>query len=596
MKISTILILAGICNYTASAYSQNRSVSVNANNNSLKEVIKTIEAQSKYTFFYNETFVDLSQKITLKAEKQDIDEVLSMLSKKINLTFKLLPDNLVVITLSANQQKPGKVSGIVTDKDGSPFVGVTVTIKGTGKGVITDVNGNYSLQLATDEKTLVFSYLGMKKQEIDVNNRSVVNVLMEEEVSTLNEVVIQGYGQERKRDLIGSITKVSAKDIEKRPVSNILSALQGMVPGLEITNPSGTPGAAIQIRLRGINTPNSAGSNVVALILVDGIPVTDLSYLSVADVESTEVLKDASATAIYGSRGAGGVILISTKKGKRGSGPGKFSISAYTSLDQPTNAAKMLSTAQYRMIRKEGYKNDGIAVTPDVAPDLYLDSTVNTNWSKALYKTALTQDYQVNFSGGTQTVNYYISGGYRSEDATVKGNWYQKRANVRVGLDANLSDRLVVGGGASFSSAKSNIFNSAIASSIYYTIPLMPSETKTGSPNLTAYLPPFVNPNRQLTYFTNTLNNQFLGNFYLNYKIWKQLFFRTDIRYQMVSGNSTTFDPTTGAPFSISYMAYYPSGTYGYTNNNGLTVEPQLNYAITINKHVFKLLAGRFID
>jgi TonB-linked SusC/RagA family outer membrane protein len=627
MKLHVVFLLLS---FQVAAKGLSQKVTLNVKNERLGKVLSSIEQQTGYRFGYSDQVVPTKKEITFEASGEDVRRVLDRLLNNLQLDYREEAGKLIIIfqkpvkaadsggttrsgdgaVMPATEGPGGSGRGLPTDTaitikgkvitiEGAPIAGASVVVKGSSLGTTTNEQGDFVLGNVRKGRVLEVSFVGFDPVEISMDNRAfyAIQLHYQTDAGKMDEVVVEGYGKETRKNLMGTITQLTAKDIQNEPVDNVLSALEGKVTGLDISTTSGTPGAGVQVRLRGINTMNDAstisgyGTGFVALILVDGIPVTDLSYLSPADIESVEVLKDASATAIYGSRAAGGVILITTKRGKRGTGPGKLSFQAYTSVEQPTKRVKMLNSAQYRTIREEGYANDGITPTEPAAPDLYMDSTVNTDWGKTLYQNALTQDYQLNFSGGSPNINYYISGGYRDQGAIVKGDWYLHRINTHMGLDAKVSERLTVGGSVGFSNTANNLYNEAIASTVLYAIPLIPAETA-GKPNLTAYPTPFNNPNRQLTAFNSAFSNQFLGNFYFNYQIWKQLYFRTDISYQLVSGQSTSFSPTTSAPYSTSYLGYYPSGAYGYTNNNGFTLEPQLNYAITRGKSNLKLLAG----
>lgn len=628
MKLYVVFLLLS---FQIAAKGLSQKVTLNVRNERLGKVLESIAQQTGYRFTYSNTVVPAKKEITFEASGEDIRVVLDRLLSGLQLDYSEKAGKLIIIFQKSEKAagSPGGTSGSgdssaipakesrgwsslelptdtaitvkgkVVNMEGAPIAGASVAIKGSNLGTTTGEQGEFILGNVRKGRVLQVSFVGFITVEIGIDSRQFYSIQLhyQRDAGKMEEVVVEGYGKEKRKDLVGTITKLTAKDIQNEPVGNVLSALQGKVTGLDISTSSGTPGSGVQVRLRGINTMNDAGiisgdgTGFVALILVDGIPVTDLSYLSTADIESVEVLKDASATAIYGSRAAGGVILISTKRGKRGTGPGKLSFQAYTSLEQPTKRLKMLNSAQYRMIREEGYSNDGITPTQAIAADLFMDSSVNTDWGKALYKNALTQDYQLNFSGGSPNINYYISGGYRNQDAIIKGDWYLRRVNTHMGLDAKVSDALTVGGGIGFSSTTNRLYNEVIASTILYAIPLIPAEID-GKPNQTAYVPPFYNPNRQLNTFSSAFSNQFLGNFYFNYQIWKQLYFRTDLSYQLVGGQSTNFFPTTSASFSTSYLGYLPSGNYGYTNNNGFTVEPQLNYSIARGKSNLKLLAG----
>ncbi|HWV68504.1 SusC/RagA family TonB-linked outer membrane protein [Chitinophaga sp.] len=570
-------------------------ITLGFNNEPLVNAFRAIEKQTDYLFAFQPGQVAGFNNISLPVANRTVGATLDLLLANTNLEYRQVGVNIIISrktgsladSLSGGQPAATDTSvikGKVIAFGGMPLAGASVIVAGTKKGAVANEKGEFSLVNVNPNGILQISFLGFASQEIRISNRTNILVTMQQlsDAGKLNEVVVQGYGMEKKRDLVGTITKITAKDIENMPVNNPLSALQGLVPGMEITNTAGTPGATPAIRIRGIN---SVATSSRVLILIDGVQ-GDLSYISPSDIASVEILKDASATAIYGARGSDGVVLVTTKKGKRNT-PARLNFQAYTGITQTTHLQKMMNTEEFRTIRKEGFANDAIEMTPANAPDMFLDSTVNTNWGKTLYKPSLTQDYQLNFSGGSDQVNFYISGGYRNEDAIVKGDWYQKRFNARIGLDAKISDKLSIGGGAAFSDVKSRLYNESVAAAIYYALPMLPADSA-GITNLKAYGYATLNPNRLLTTFNLGDNKQFLGNFYFNYNIWNRLFFRTAVSYQVVNGQTTTFLPTT----SFANTSTVAQGAYGFTNNNTFTVEPQLNYALDIGRHSFKFLAG----
>lgn len=607
MRLTTVILLASLMQVSAATFGQR--ITLDRQNTPLSVILTEIRKQSGYDIFYDNKLVSKNQKVSLKLANVSVDEALKAALKGLELTYEINDKDITVKkkTSSFLDRLVSAFSiidlrGRVVDEKGKPMAGATVTLTKSGTSAVCDANGYFKIKANLGE-VLLISYVGYATEEVTVKNETgVLNVVLKEVSGKLDETIVIGYGTTTKRLNIGAATNISAADIKNQPVTNILSALQGMVPGLEISNSGGAPGAAVQIRLRGINTMNDVsktsenGTGFVALVLVDGVPVTDISFLSAGDVESIDVLKDAAATAIYGSRAAGGVILITTKRGLKGTGPGKLTFNGYTSITNPTHTVPMLNSEQYLVLRREGYKNDGVTVSPALAPDLYMNNSVNTDWRKILYQNALSQDYQLNFSGGSPVVSYYLSGGYRNEAATIKGDWYLKRANARIGLDARVSDKLTIGGNAAFTNSKGRSFNSAIPSLAYYALPLIPADSA-GQPNLKAYLPPFLNPNRILTEFTRSNTNVFLGNFYFNYNILKGLYFRTDVSAQATGAEGTNFSPSTSVPFSNSNFSAYPAGRYTNVNNNAFTIEPQFNYAFNLGGHALKLLAGgTYID
>jgi TonB-linked SusC/RagA family outer membrane protein len=311
-----------------------------------------------------------------------------------------------------------KINGTVSDKSNEPLIGVSVSVKGSSTGVITDLNGHFTLDVPGNESILSFSYIGFKTREIPVNGQTNFMVVMEEATEQLDEVVVVGYGVMRKKDLTGSLSSVGAKEMQSKPVANIGEALQGRVSGVQIIN-SGAPGGNVSIRIRGLGSIN----NCDPLLVIDGVP-TDipLNALNQNDVETVDVLKDASATAIYGSRGANGVVMITTKKGKAGNGV--ISVGANYGIQQATSVPKMLNATQFASLHNEMMANNNERQRPDFADPTSWGA--GTDWIDALLHTATMKNYSLSYSGGNDKHNYYVSGGVFDQDGIVVNTSYRR--------------------------------------------------------------------------------------------------------------------------------------------------------------------------
>ncbi len=375
--------------------------------------------------------------------------------KKQLLSFLIL---LITATVLYGQGRT--VSGTVTDEEGSALPGVTVTIKGTTTGTVTDIDGNYNLSV-NDGDILVFSFVGFDSQEMAVGSRSVLDLAMSG-ATELSEVIIVGYGSQRQEDLTGAIQVVSAEKLAEVPAASFQDALQGNAPGLQVVAQDGAPGAGISIRVRGIGSINASNE---PLYVVDGLPITaasadvtttdfdnggrsanPLAAINPNDIENIVILKDAASTAIYGSRGANGVILITTKQGKKG--PAKvnlqanfgFSDFAFNNLLQPLNEA------QYRQLYVEGRINSGSSATEAEALTAYnsqFPDLGDTNWFDEITQTGKTQQYDLSVQGGSDNITYFISGSYLSQEGTVVNNLFD-RYSTRVNLTGKVSDKLTV--------------------------------------------------------------------------------------------------------------------------------------------------------
>lgn len=326
---------------------------------------------------------------------------------------------MLTLTLSVglSGQNQRKITGTVADEKGESVIGASVTVKGTGSGTITDIDGRFSLDVNNDA-VIVVSYIGYHPQEVAVQGKSELRIVLKENAEMLDEVVVVGYGVVRKKDLTGSLSSVGSKAMQDKPVSNIGEALQGRAAGVQVIN-SGAPGSNVTIRVRGLGSINNSDP----LLVIDGVP-TDmpLNALNQNDVETIDILKDASATAIYGSRGANGVVLVTTKKGK--AGDGTIAVSANFGIQEATSVPKMLNAAQFASLHNEMMANNNMGQRPDFADPLSWGK--GTDWVDALLGTAKMQNYSVSYSGGNEKSNYYVSGGVFDQEGIVINTSYRR--------------------------------------------------------------------------------------------------------------------------------------------------------------------------
>ncbi|SFQ81557.1 SusC/RagA family TonB-linked outer membrane protein [Hymenobacter arizonensis] len=336
------------------------------------------------------------------------------------------------------------ISGQVVDEKGVGLPGVNVIVKGTSNGVQTDATGNYKL-VAPDNATLVFTFVGYLAEEVAVGGRTTINSKLNPDSKALEEVVVVGYGVQEKKLLATSISTISAKQVELLPVASPSEALVGLVAGAQITEPSGEPGAGAVIRIRGLGSI-SAGNN--PLYVVDGYPLNNAdSYFQIppADIQSVQVLKDAAACAIYGSRGANGIVIVTTKRGGT-DGKTRFNFSANTGVQQVAKRVDLLNRDQFLEYFKESYTNANRAFTPAMTTLFAQDqnSLPDTDWQDEIFQTGVQQQYQLGASGGTDKSRFYISGGYFNQTGIVKGSGFE-RFSLRANYDAQLNSKLKLG-------------------------------------------------------------------------------------------------------------------------------------------------------
>ncbi|MDX9880847.1 MAG: TonB-dependent receptor [Prolixibacteraceae bacterium] len=428
MKLTIFLFVFCIVQtYAVSVFSQGTQLTLDIRNSKIEDVLSQIEKQSNFVFLYNRDIVDVNKVTDIKVEKASIENVLDKLFAGSSINYRIIDRQIVLSPEFAAQQRT--ISGKVTDSKRLPLPGVTVVEKGTTNGTITDSDGNYSLRNVPDNAILVFSFVGMKSQEVPAAGKQTVNLILEEETIGIEEVVAIGYGSAMKKDLTSSITSVTSENLNKAVTSNPILLLSGKVPGLNITK-DGNPNSSSSIILRGPSTLRGGGAQQ-PLYVIDGIPGGIMP--AVDDIVSIDVLKDASATAIYGSRAANGVIMVTTKKGEEGAF--KVSYNAYTALETISNAYDVLSSDEYR----NWISDMGLALDP------VDDDGASTVWIDEITRLGFSHNNNLSLSGGNNRTTYIASVNYLGNEGIVKNtaqNRFVMRANVEQKM---LNDRLKLG-------------------------------------------------------------------------------------------------------------------------------------------------------
>ncbi len=435
MKLNFFLILFTVLQVTASVSAQNTRLDLKMNNATISQIFDEIERQSEVYFFYNKSQIDENRTVSVDFRNKTIDDILKSMLSELLLTYEFAGKNIIIkpseLQNNAAQQQKA-VSGKVTDSSGGSLPGVSVVVKGTTNGTITNGNGNYSLSNVPENAILQFSFVGMKGQEMAVAGKTTLNVSMEEDAIGIDEVVAIGYGTVKRSDLTGSVTSVSSNDIRKQPVTTLGQAIQGKASGVVVSSNSGAPGASLKIRIRGANSMQ--GSNE-PLYVVDGVALNiGISDLNVNDIESIEVLKDASSTAVYGSRGANGVIMITTKKGKNEAT--KVQLTVNTGVSQLSRKYDLLDAGSFAELANV-YKPNYFTSTQ------IADYKVNggVDWQDEVFQRGISQDYQLSLNGGSATSNYYLSGNYIDQTGIVLGSKaakYLVRSNVSTNLGSKI--------------------------------------------------------------------------------------------------------------------------------------------------------------
>lgn len=469
MKFSTILMFIFTLNISATGFGQ---FSFKTEGKKIRDVLDIIEKNSNYRFFYNDEFESVDKVVDFKIKDQNINQVLDNLLASTDYTYKVFENNLIVISPSDNirsvaySQQLG-IRGTVTDSKGNPVPGVTIIVKGTTRGTATDLNGNYFIQAENPQSVLVFSFIGFKTQEITAGNRSQLNVTLAEEVVGLDEVVVVGYGTQKKMNLTGSVSSISSNALENRPLPNVGAALMGVSPNLniELSGWGGEPGSKVNWNIRGMG---SISGNDAPLILVDGVEM-DITNLDPNNIESISVLKDASASAIYGSRAPFGVVLITTKRGKKDDAV-HIQYNNNVVFGAPLGIGHMENSVIFATAYNQASINAG---SPAVFPDEqvqrmqgWLDGTYTTEYDPAnppnsiwsgrrvgnasydwpdeyIRDQKIDHKHNINISGGTDRTQYYLSLGYFDEGSYYSDGYDDyKRYDVLANFDSKITDWL----------------------------------------------------------------------------------------------------------------------------------------------------------
>ena len=419
MKLSMLFILLGILQARADVHAQG-SITLNMQQTEIVKVLNKIEKKGEFRFLYNYDLTSLKKKVDVNFFNSDLKTVLQNLFTGTNLTYKILENNLVVVMAGGGVKQAIRITGTVTGPSGEPLTGVSVQVKGGTVGTSTGNKGEYSLTV-DENATLVFSYIGYSDKEVAVNGKNVINVQLTAADKKLDEVVVIGYGSQRRKDLTGAVSTVTAADIANRPIVDAGEALQGKAAGVTVVSNSGKPGAGLTIRVRG-SSSISAGND--PLYVVDGIPMTDISAFSPNDIESISILKDAASASIYGTRAANGVVVITTKKGV--AGKSRISANVYGGISSTTKMLHVLNGKQY-----QDYANELNA--PVIAVTDSMVAANNVDWPKEVFQKGNQQSYELSAAGGTEKTQHFFSVNYLNQKGIVKPAAFD-RLTARVNL------------------------------------------------------------------------------------------------------------------------------------------------------------------
>ncbi len=597
-----------------------QTVSFGSNKVTLKSAFEKIEQSSKYKVAYNSSQLDANRTVTLTKKSDDVFGMLNQLLKGTNCTYELEGNYIVIKSQhkgkAQSHGKKIKVKGVVKDETGEPVIGATVMEKGSANnGVITDLDGNYTIEIASDG-LLAVSYIGCKDQEIKVNGREVINVNLADDNKVLDEVVVVGYGVQKKRDVSTAVSSVKAEALANNPASDFRQALAGKMPGVQVTVPSGDPEGSVSIRVRGVSTVN-AGSD--PLYVVDGVPMErGFANLNTNDIESVEVLKDASAAAIYGSRGSNGVVLVTTKKGTSD----KLSISydGYVGIQNVSKKLDMMNAYEYAEFVKDARDNAYLSKVPggsasdpnsvrpkgnmQIAADFFpylqgVKGLTDTDWQDAIFRTAMTTGHNVSLSGKSNSINYFVSGNYMKKEGTIIGSDFEKYGG-RLNLSGQ-HKRLKFGVNFAPSYSVSNTVDASGAGGIVQSAlmmpPIFPVYNADGSYNYqgNGYLRigtdyehnEVLNPVAMARLQSNVTDRMSItGKVYAELELMKGLSYKLSLGGDYYGAHNDKYRQSS---LPLKGKDYYdsPSNPVGYSSSSfffNWLVENQLTYTTTINK------------
>lgn len=566
----------------------------------LKDVFSAIEKQTGFFVFYNKTDLNGTKPVSVTAQAMPLKNFLEVLLKDQPLNFRIDGKDIILsrkaVTTSLSYALPQEpVTGLVKDATGTPLIGASVKVKGTSKGTVTNAKGEFSIDAARGDVLLV-SFIGFENKEIIVGEGDVL-VMLNTSKSPLDEVQIIGYGTTTRRLNTGNTATLSAAEIAKQPVTNPLQALSGRVPGVYVEQSSGLPGAGVSVQIRGLN---SIGAGNMPLYIIDGVPfsgssltqsyyaetsTSPLNGINPGDIGSIEILKDADATAIYGSRAANGVVLITTKKGK--AGKTKVDLSFSTGGGKITRSPEMLKTPEYLALRAKAFESDG--ETPDefIAPDLVSwDKNKNTDFIKYfLGGTARMTDGNVSLTGGNSHTRFLLSGTLHTETGVYPVTQRYNRGGVHVNLDHSSADKRFYTSFSAIYTADESRVNTADITSLSYSLP----------PNFELYEDGKINwlVDNPLGYLMQSQTSKMktlVSNAVFRYEVMKGLSLKTSLGYSNNSLNERSLLPK--AYQSPIQNIPTNDAQFGNKQNSSYIIEPQADYTVRFGKGKFNVLAG----
>lgn len=579
--------------YTQSA----GNVSIIKNNATISAIFKEIKRQTGLTVFYSSSLLNDKEQVKLHFTNANVEDVINYVLKGKNLTWSI-KDKYIILQKAATPNtgaeikvtdtKQEKISGLVADEKGQPLPGVSVRVKGASAGVTTDLNGKFSLIMPAGAKTLVFSFIGFATQEYTVIGSTDIKIVLKESTASLGEVVVIGYGTVKKRDLTGSVASIKGPEIAEVPSANIIESVQGKLPGVDITRSSGSSSSPVSITVRGTR---SLTANNGPLFIVDGVQYSNIQDINPNDIESMDVLKDASSTAIYGSRGANGVIILTTKKGL--TGKPTVSFNSYAGLSQVSRYPNVMNLEQWRTLKREASRTTGRWSSPADDSKIFSAAEISAmeknqflDYQDLLIHDGQQQDYQLGINAGNENTKVYFSLDYLNEKGIFKMDW-SNRYNARLNLDQKVGKFFKAGMQTQLTHYEQSVRRDPLNQGNKIN-PLGTIYDENGKFILYPLNGPAVSPlaDEEPDVFTNrNLITRVLANAFIEVTPLKGLSFKSILGSTLNNNRNGTY----AASATIDRNGSSPLATYSAGNSLLVNLENILNYQKEIGGHSFNL-------
>ena len=592
MKLTMIFLLVALIHVSASVYSQQTKLSISIQNASVKEVLKQIEDQSDFFFLYKNENIDVNRIVTVDIKEKSIEYLLDQVFKGTTVSYEVVNRQIVLIdkgkgnfNLPNQQQK--SITGKVTDSSGGVLPGVSVVIKGTTIGTITDGNGKFSISNVPEKATLLFSFVGMKTQEVPVGSKTNINVSLDEETIGLEEVVAVGYGVQKKSDVISSVASVKAEKLAKVVTLDVGEMLRGKAAGVQITTSDAGPGGTSNIQIRG---KGSLAAGTSPIVIADGVEVGAINDINASDIASVEILKDAAAQAIYGARASNGVILITTKRGK--AGETKVNYSGYYGIQNVHKNFDVYTPEEFAQMKREAFRtNNGgnFGTDSQVFSAIELASLQNKSyidWEKLVISSGSIQNHDLSITGGTEKTKFFFSANYQNQKGVVPNTDFNK-GMVRFNLDQTINSWLKFGLNSSLSITKSNdpgvggVLNEVVRSS---PLGLVYNDDGTLRVHPTGFQENWnpLNDLQEVSLLKNSRND--LVNIFLEATLMKGMTYKLSVSRRSWNYRQDSYST---AHSNAGYTNGMGSGSLQFQDNNSWTLDNILSYAKDFNSHHF---------